>query len=180
MITGSQEYERFLVGLAKPDEAPTALNMRIPSDEKVYEIDWNTRTVQSPPFIGVSGDHRAEYIFFKMDRFFETIDLANTIGMIIFKNAHREEYYQLIPYYDIYTEHGKIFFPWSIQAPASLYKGSVEFSFKFFKVDATEQTLVYELNTTIAKTQVLQGWADEKGVDHSYQMIDTQSLIIDS
>jgi hypothetical protein len=99
MITGSQEYEQFLANLAN-SEVPSILKMRIPTTEKVYKIDWNTRLIEAPPFIGVSGDHRAEYIFFEMDRFFDTMDLANTIGLIIFRNAHNEEYYQLISYYD--------------------------------------------------------------------------------
>lgn len=180
MITGSKEYEQFLVNLAD-SEVPSILKMRIPSTEKVYEINWNTRQVQAPSFIGVSGDHRAEYIFFKMDRFFDTMDLANTIGLIIFKNAKNEEYYQIIPFYDTESEKGKIFFPWAIQAPATMYNGTVNFSFKFFKVDKTSKILLYELNSVVAKTKVLSGWADlGDTLDHSYHMLDVNSLIADS
>lgn len=180
MITGSQEYEQFLVGLADSG-VPSVLKMRVPSTEDVYEINWNTRQVQAPPFVGVSGDHRAEYIFFKMDRFFDTMDLANTIGLIIFRNAKNEEYYQLIPFYDTQSERGKIFFPWSIQAPATMYSGTISFSFKFFKVDRTSNTLLYEINTTIARTKILNGWADSGDtLDHTYHILDVNSLIIDS
>jgi hypothetical protein len=42
MITGSKEYEQFLVNLAD-SEVPSILKMRIPSTEEVYEINWNTR-----------------------------------------------------------------------------------------------------------------------------------------
>lgn len=178
MITGSQEYEQFLVNLAKPG-VPSVLKMRVPLTEKVYEINWNNRTVESPPFIGVSGDHQAEYIFFKMDRFFDTMDLANTIGLIIFRNAHNEEYYQLISYYDTQSEPGKILFPWAIQAPATMYNGKVDFSFKFFRVDSNH--LLYEINTVICHTRVLNGWADlDNTLDHTYHMLDVNSLITTS
>lgn len=180
MITGSQEYEQFLANLAN-SEVPSILKMRIPTTEKVYKIDWNTRFIEAPSFIGVSGDHRAEYIFFEMDRFFDTMDLANTIGLIIFRNAHNEEYYQLISYYDTQTKPGKIYFPWAVQAPATMYSGKVEFSFKFFRVDNTTNQLLYEINTTIATTRILNGWADSNNtVDHTYQILDVNSLITES
>ena len=115
-----------------------------------------------------------------MDRYYDMIDLSTTIGMVVFKNSKNEEFFQLIPYYDIMTEQGKIYFPWSIQAPAALYSGQISFSFKFFKVDINSKELLYEINTTIAKTKVLNGWSDDSSLDHSYSMVDTSSLIVDS
>ena len=177
MITNSQDYELFLSKIAA---APSALKMRVPTDETIYEIDWNTRKVTAPPFIGVTGDHVAEYVFFQMDRYYDMVDLADTIGLIMFKNAKNEEYYQLIPYYDIYSVKGKIIFPWAIQAPAALYSGTVSFSFKFVKVDPTSesQKLVYELNTMAAKTKVLVGWAD-LSVSHTYNTLSPESIIFE-
>ena len=95
-----------------------------------------------------------------MDRFYDGIDLSTGIGLVVFKNAKNEEYYYLIPYYDIYSIKGKIIFPWAIQAPAALYGGTLSFSVKFFKIDPTSKKLVYELNTMIAKTKVLVGWSN--------------------
>ena len=140
MITSSQEYQEFLAGIA--ETAPSIVKMRIPTYEPVYEINLNTRKIQSPPFIGVEGDHEAEYIFFQMDRYFDGLDLSDAIGSIVFKNANGEEYYQIIPYYDIYSIKDKIIFPWVIQAPAALYGGEVSFSVKFFKIDPTSKKLV--------------------------------------
>lgn len=178
MITNSEEYELFLSNIA--DTAPSVLKMRIPVNETIYEIDWNTRKITAPPFIGVEGDHQAEYIFFRMDRFYDIIDLAETIGLIIFKNSKNEEYCQIIPYYDIYSEENKIIFPWAIQAPAALYNGVVSFSFKFFKINPTSKKLVYELNTLIAKTKVLTGWANSTGNYHTYNTLNPESIIIDN
>lgn len=178
MITSSQEYQEFLAGIAST--APSVLKMRIPTYEPIYEIDLNTRKISPPPFIGVEGDHEAEYIFFQIDRFYDGIDLADAIGVILFKNAKNEEYYQVIPYYDIYSIDGKIIFPWAIQAPAALYGGIVSFSVKFFKIDPTSRKLIYELNTLIAKTKVLVGWANTTGNYHTYNALDPESLLLDN
>lgn len=178
MITSSQEYQEFLAGIA--ETAPSMMKMRIPTYEPVYEIDLNTRKITPPPFIGVEGDHEAEYIYFQVDRYFDGLDLSNAIGLIVFKNAKNEEYYQIIPYYDIYSIEGKIIFPWVIQAPAALYGGTVSFSVKFYQVDPTSGKLLYELNTLIAKTKVLVGWANMTGQSHTYELIDPQSLIANS
>lgn len=177
MVTDSQEYELFLSNIAST--APSVLKMRLPTNETVYDINWDTRKITAPSFIGVTGDHVAEYVFFQMDRYYDMIDLAETIGLIIFKNANNEEYYQLIPYYDIYSVDGKIIFPWAIQAPAALYSGTVSFSFKFFKIDPTSQKLAYELNTMVAKTKVLVGWAS-LSTNHTYNTLSPESITIDN
>ena len=177
MITSSEEYNRFLANIAQAD--PSILKMRIPTTEPIYEINLNTRKISAPPFIGVEGDHKAEYVFFQMDRYFDLIDLSEAIGMIVFKNAKNEEYYQIIPYYDIYSIKGKIIFPWAIQAPAVMYSGTVSFSFKFFKIDPTSQELIYELNTTIANTKVLVGWANTT-TNHTYNTLSPESIILDN
>ena len=178
MITSSQEYQEFLAEVA--ETAPLALKMRIPTYEPVYEIDLNTRKITPPPFIGVEGDHEAEFVFFQVDRYYDNIDLSNSIGIVVFQNANKEEYYQVIPYYDIYSIDGKIIFPWVIQAPAALYGGTVSFSVKFFKIDPTSKEIIYELNTLIAKTKVLVGWAKQSGNYHTYNTLSPESIIIDN
>ena len=177
MITPSEEYERFLANIA--ETAPSVLKMRLPTNEPIYQINLNTRKIEAPPLIGVEGDHKAEYVFFEMDRFYDLIDLSEAIGMITIRNAKNEEFYQLIPYYDIYSKKGKIIFPWVIQAPAAMYSGVTSFSMKFFKIDPTSQKLDYELNTTIAKTKVLVGWANTT-INHTYNTLSPESIIIDN
>lgn len=61
-----------------------------------------------------------------------------------------------------------------------MYSGKVEFSFKFFSIDTTTNELLYEINTTIATTRILNGWADSNStLDHTYHVLDS-SMIIDS
>ena len=59
--------------------------LRLPLDEPMFEIDANSRkiNVDATPFkangLSVQGDHLAETVFFKIDRYYDTMDLMNTI-----------------------------------------------------------------------------------------------------
>lgn len=165
MITGSEEYKEYLATIARTYDPPK-ISMRIPTDEPVYEVNLNTRVITPPPFLGVEADHESEFIYFKMDRFYDQMDLSTCIGIIQFQNAKHEEYYYIIPYYDIESISGKMIFAWDIQSPATKYGGAVSFSFKFFQVNL-EGELLYELNTMVARTKVLVGWATKLGINHT-------------
>jgi len=167
MITGSQEYQDFLAGIASSYQPPN-LSIRIPIDEPVYEVDLKSRTINSPSVLGVEADHESELIYFKMDRFYDQVDLSTCVGIIQFRNARNEEYYYIIPYYDTESILGKIIFAWDIQSPVTKFGGSVSYSFKFFRVDPTSGELIYELNTLVAKSKVLVGWATRNGANHKY------------
>ena len=180
MVTGSEEYKQFLASLANSSNPPPSIRMRIPSDEPVYKINWDTRKIEAPEFVGVEADHEAELIYFEMDRYFDQIDLASCLGFIQFKNAKNEEYLYVIPYYDITSKKNKIIFAWDIQAPATKYGGTLQFSFKFFKINPANGELIYELNTLIAKTKVLVGWANAAGADHTYNTFDASQILVDN
>lgn len=179
MITGSQEYQEFLASIADSYNPPN-IRMRIPTDEPVYQVNLNTRVISTPSFLGVEADHQSELIYFEMDRFFDSVDLSTCMGIVQFRNARNEEYYYVIPYYDILSKMGKIIFAWNIQSPVTKYGGSIQFSFKFFKVDRTSRELLYELNTLVAKSRVLVGWATKNGAQHNYNAISAESLLVDN
>lgn len=168
--------------------APPRTRITIPKDKQIYQINLNSRTIDPPQFIGVSSEHNAECIYFEMDRYFDTIDLAESIGLILFKNAKNQEYYQLISNYDTYTKEDKIIFPWVIQAPAVLYSGTILFAFKFFGLDRIldengeeHNELAYQINTTIANTKVLHGWTNNASEEtYVYDTLPADHLITDS
>ena len=177
MITGSEEYQAFLASIADT-YIPPNISIRIPTDEPVYNIDLNTRTVEAPSFLGVEADHEAELIYFQMDRFFDQIDLASCICIVQFKNAKQEEYYYIVPYFDTDSIRGKIIFAWDIQSPVTKYSGTVNFSFKFFKVNRVTGELIYELNTLVARSRVLVGWATKLGADHTYNQLSLNDVLL--
>lgn len=178
MITGSEEYSQFLTTIAQSYNPPKS-SIRIPTYEPVYEINWSDRSVTTPSFLGVEADHEAELIYFKMDRFVDQTDLANCIGIVQFKNAKQEEYYYIIPYYDVDSIPGKIIFAWDIQSPVTKYSGTVNFSFKFFKVDKTSGEVLYEINTLVVKSRVLVGWATRLGANHTYNQLNLADVLLD-
>ena len=179
MITGSEEYKQYLASLSNSSDIPH-IRIRIPKDEPVYQINWNKRSVEAPDFVAVEADHQAELIYFEMDRYFDLTDLSQCVGIVQFKNAKNEEYLYVIPYYDITSKDGKIIFAWNIQGPVTKYGGVVQFSFKFFKANPVTGELLYELNTTVAKTKVLVGWANKGGANHTFNTYDASRYVLDS
>lgn len=179
MITSNEEYLAFLSSIS--ESTPKVLQMRLPTTEPIYSVDLNSRSISAPPFIGVAGDHEAEIIFFEVDRFYDYIDLSDTLGLISFTNAKKEEFWYIIPFYDITSVRGKMIFPWVIQAPAALYGGTVTFAIKFFKINPLTHKLLFELNTTQATTKVLVGWSDQiTSSTHTYNTLDPEQVLVDN
>lgn len=179
MITGSEEYKQYLATLADSYNPPNVL-IRIPAGEPVYKIDLNTRVAESPKFLGVEADHEAELLYFMVDRYYDQIDLSQCICGIQFRNAREEEYIYIVPLYDVLSVPGKIIFAWNIQSPVTKYGGTVEFSFKFFKIDKTSGELLYELNTLVCRSKVLIGWATRNGANHKYNQWTVDSILTDT
>lgn len=163
--------------------APNTKAKLTPNKSQIFDVDLNSRTIQVPEFISVSKDHVAETIYFKVDRYYENVDLATKIGIIQYKNALGEEYVYPIPYYDLMTyahwnpelntsESSKMLIPWCIQGPATAAAGTIEFALRFFRVNANKE-IIYDLNTLPAKGKVLEGqnWA--------LNDIDVNKLILD-
>ena len=61
MITTVEDYYGLLYKVQ--DQNPPNTAIRLPSDEPVYEIDLDSRTVEAPDFVSVSKDHYSEIIF---------------------------------------------------------------------------------------------------------------------
>lgn len=158
MITFEPEYKAKLWEIQNQHLTQRAI--LVPHNEKVLEINLDKRTVQVPDYLSVQQDHESETIYFKFDRFYDTVDLTNMVCVIQYKNAGGEEYFYPVPFYDTTTygnEPGhKVLIPWCIQGAATAYAGTVEFSILFFRLDANAN-LTYMLNTLPAKGKVLQG-----------------------
>ena len=159
MITFSPEYKDKLWEIQ--NQHLTQKAVLVPHNEKVLNIDLDSRKiVDMPDFLSVQQDHESETIYFKFDRFYDSVDLTNMVCVIQYKNAGGEEYFYPVPFYDITTcgrEPGhKVLIPWCIQGAATAYAGTVEFSILFFRLDS-ESNIIYMLNTLPARGKVLQG-----------------------
>ena len=105
MKTSQKEYNELLYVINDPNNLTDEnVYYRIPADEPVYKIDLETRDVETPEFLSVLEDHNAEVVWFKVDRFFDDVDLFGATCWIQYKNALNEDveakYYLLNNFYN--------------------------------------------------------------------------------
>lgn len=170
MITTAKEYYENLFRIQ--DQNPPSLAVLLPSSEKIYEVDLTTRIAEAPDYLGVSLDHRSEVIYFVVDRYFDYMDLAETVCLIYYTNANKESHYYPVPFYDLITcstvdeETGeqkyRILFPWCIDSEAMKKAGKIEFAINFYKLDKDGQEIIYNISTRPATSKVLTGMNDNK------------------
>lgn len=159
MITEKQEYLDLLYKIQ--DENKPSLAILLPGDEKIYNVDLATRTIEAPEYLSVETDHRSEVIYFKVARYYDAIDLSNTVCVIQYINANKEGRVYAVPYYDIDTlsDTNEMLIPWEVDGEATVAAGDVQYAIRFYKLDSriTDKRLVYNLNTLTASSKVLHG-----------------------
>lgn len=150
------------------DENPPSLALLLPSSKRTYHIDLETRKVESPEFLGVEREHKAEVLYFTVNRYFDYIDLAETVCIIKYVNANKESRYYAVPFYDVVTpnqanwDDGRedkstelMLIPWVLDGNVVATHGAVEFSFEFYKMDEDGLKIIYSLNTLPVTSKVL-------------------------
>lgn len=156
MITNAQDYESALWQIQS--SSPSRKALLLPKDEKIYDIDLNTRKISVPKFLSVTKDHEAETIYFKFDRYYDYIDLTTKACVIQYTNANGENYIYPVPYFDVETfaDEGKVIIPWCIQGKATEYAGTVKFAIKWYSINQNLK-VTYTFNTLVAEGQILKG-----------------------
>lgn len=172
MITARDDYLDLLYRVQDPNRQDKII--KLPADEPIYEVDLDTRKINAPKFLSVEYDHNAETIYFRVDRFYDNVDLSTMFCVIQYQNANPNQakggYIYAVPYFDITTEaaNNKMLFQWAIEGPATAYSGKVTFSIKFYKISSitidsadghSTKLKVYDyvLNTQSATSEVLYG-----------------------
>lgn len=132
-----------------------------PETKRIYDIDLDTREIEAPEMLSVSNDHKAETIYFRVDRFRDYMDLSRTICVIQYVTPDGGVHVYPVPFYDVMTEkhNQKMILPWCIDGAATHLKGTVSYSIRFYLVEEVEEEykLIYNLNTQLAKGEVLHG-----------------------
>lgn len=169
MITTAEDYYKLLYKIQ--DKNAPSLATLLPSDEKIYEIDLNTRMIEKPNTIIVSRDHLAEIIYFKCPRYFQSIDLATTTGVIEYISADGHSYMYPIPFYDVNTlsthnpetneEEDFILFPWAIDSGATRESGTVSFAIRFYRLGPEGRNIIYNLNLIPSTLDIVRGMRSE-------------------
>lgn len=136
-------------------------NVHLPYAHNIYDINLKTRKITGPEFISVQEDHKSTVIYFKVDRFVDYMDLANTVCVIeyIIPGDYKVPYIYMVPFYDTtkFVNEGKMIFPWNVGSNATVKSGTIEYAIRFFKVEGSgsEAKLVYSLSTLPTKSTVL-------------------------
>ena len=156
MSTNAFDYLWHQISANRPQ------GIEIPPGEPIYNIDLSTRIIDGPEWLGVKEDHDSELIYFKTKRYYDLIDLKDTICLVQYETINKNDgsIYKgvyAIPYYDIKTLHDseEIILVWEIQNTLTQSATSVKYSFKFVDVDYDTKILTYSLNTLPTTSKVL-------------------------
>ena len=136
--------------------------MRLPLDETNFSIDGNTRVITIPKdYVStvIQRDTMVETIIFIIDRFIDSIDLANASRIFVQWDApdkdsgetrHKATEITLTELFD-----SQIKFGWPIDDNVTKYPGTVTFSVTFFEYEdnSTEQ-VKWRINTLPASLTV--------------------------
>lgn len=136
--------------------------VRLPLDEEPLKINANTRKIEIPTSfarngIGVQTDHVAEILYFDIDRYFDSADLAtqNIIieWQIVNKDRQPEYGYSSNFGKDLTSNPGHIIFGWPISADLTQMAGTIKFAVRFYSLQ-DNNTLRYSFSTLPAELQI--------------------------
>lgn len=178
-VTTLEEYYSWIKTLGNIDRKYTML----PLDEEHFEINTNTRAITVPTSfkkngIAVQGDELAEIVYFKVDRYFDYIDLNNTNIFIQWeapKNAEGKVVRGVSPEYvrDISSEPGKLIFGWAISEDITRTAGALKVSVRFFEYmnDDKKQGVEYSLSTLTSTVNIHPGL--------NYDLVNDDTILVD-
>lgn len=167
-ISTLEEYFSWLKDLADVSKKYTVL----PLDEECFEINADTRVITIPASfkkngIAVQGDDLAEIVYFKVDRYYDYMDLNNTSIYIQWETPKAvgsgESVKSLSPayYVDIESEPGKLIFGWVLDKSITQNSGTLKFSVRFFQWEdpkaaenGADTILAYSLSTLTASVSI--------------------------
>lgn len=177
MVTNPSDYEEKLWQIQS--SAPTEKAILLPTDEKIYDIDLNTRKITVPKFLSVEKDHQAETVYFRFDRYYDLIDLTTMSCVVEYINANGDTYIYPVPFYDtsLFIDKNQVLIPWCIQGPATEKAGTVKFAVRFYQINK-DHKLSYSLRTLVAESQVLKGQKADDG-NISYDNIDLNDNLLE-
>ena len=89
MITDANEFKQRLKEI---QDNTTVTFTTLPSNEPRFIIDLNSRIITIPvefEFLAIKNDHKAETIYFEVDRYFDNEDLSEHTCVVQFLNENK-------------------------------------------------------------------------------------------
>ena len=166
-ISTLEEYFSWLQNLGDEKLGGDRKYTILPIDEDHFEINANTRAISIPASfkkngVAVQGDDLAEVLYFKIDRYFDYMDLNNCDIYIQWetpKDADGKTIKSVSPAYirDISSEPGKLIFGWALSDAITANSGNLKFSVRFFQwqnTDDGKKVLAYSFSTLTAQVLI--------------------------
>lgn len=132
----------------------------------IIDIDLNSRAIDIPlefqDFLSVEKEHQAETVFFRVDRYFDGVDLSRMMIIVEYINHKAEDGGRIFPVIlkDIMSEKDKMIFAWTIGAEATKVAGELSFAIRFYAVDEQEPIYIYNLATLPVTVRIAEGIGD--------------------
>ena len=132
----------------------------LPIDEGIFDINANTRAIEVPAEfkngISVQGDELAEVLYFRIDRFYDAMDLDTADIYIQWKAADGSTGVSTPWVVDIESQPNKIIFGWAISSAITGTAGNIEFAVRFYRTDGGDLSkLIYSFATLTQTGKVL-------------------------
>lgn len=188
-ISTLNEYFAYLKRLTElaPTEDEKKFYLRLPLDEDIFEINANTREITVPVNfatngVGVQGDEMSEVVYFSIDRFFDSTDLANDEIKIAIQWEARDPSGNITQGFsrnfgkDIETIPGKIIFGWPISSEFTKASGTIRFAVRFYQTNENSE-FTYSL-TTLPATVRIQASLDYDVINKTVPEIDHGNTLI--
>ena len=165
-LNGYFAYLQDILAIAGgPSSDSARFFVRLPLDEEVLAIKADTREIAIPSSfvrhgIGVQGDAVAEVIYFTIDRFFDSVDLANDDIKIAIQWEAKDANKQVIRGFsrnfgkDIESIPGKIIFGWPISSELTQTGGIIKFAVRFYTIDEINKIFTYSFATLPAELTI--------------------------
>ena len=143
--------------------------LRLPLDEPLFEIDANTRKIAVPENFrvngaSVQGDHLAEVIFFRIERYFDYKDLSTCNIEINWKMGAKEgKTTRFIKFDDVMTiddvKSNCIIFGWPINNIVTEKSGALTFAVEFNQTEGEgdNKKVIYRFNTLPTTVNIKDG-----------------------
>lgn len=171
----------YEIQAAKINRGPGIDAIIVPSNTQLYNVDLKTRTIDAPENLSVKTEHYAETVYFLVDRFYDSMDLAQTNCVIQYVTSEGSYVYN-VPFCDVTTfvngvtnDDGvvidpspKMIIPWSVSSSATKNAGTIKYLIRFYLIDENsvlddqgnptkpeEAQLSYSLSTLTAKSKIL-------------------------
>jgi len=90
-------------------------------DPPIYVVDLESRLIETPQWLSVEKDHRAENIYFKIPRYFGATDLGLANCLVLYENAAGKSGIYPVSGYDnkSFAKENELLFYWPISGTVS-------------------------------------------------------------